>query len=86
MRDIYTLIDAILTLIPDDQTDFINGLRRVKRDAPYKAPEIAHHSFRELGLEFEQAIGVYPREDWQFSIIAIFMGINVAEVRKQFTP
>lgn len=83
MRDIFTVIKALRTIVPEDQTEIVEGLKRVERDAPYKAPEIRHFCFGEIGMLFERTLPKLT-EDWQFFAVAVFMDIPVSKVREQF--
>jgi hypothetical protein len=76
MRNLVTVIDQMLNVIPTENTSFIIALTSRRSSAEYSAPELMGLRWRSVSETLEDHI---PQDatiwtDWQKEVVKIWMG------------
>lgn len=71
MRNLIKVIDEMLEVIPDTETDLIAQLRSVQKSARYAAPEMAGYWWR-IGEDALMRTVPNPTDGWQKRMAAIW--------------
>lgn len=72
MRPIDKVIDAIAAELPPRETESLEHLAWLKKDAGYKPPEMMGYAWDVLAEWVNAAIPNPPIKDWQKRVVAIF--------------
>ena len=79
-RDCVTVINEMITKIPEHETEFIKKLRWNEEDASYKAPEETLQWQRTMETLMEHIPA--PHKLWEFEVLSIFTTRPIAELKK----
>jgi len=75
-RNIAEIIDKIVEQIPDHYMyfDLREGLKKIKRDSVYKAPEAMGDCWHRIACLLQEYLGDPKTHDWKQRIANIFSG------------
>ena len=79
-RDVVVVALQLITLVPEEVTEFKKDLRKFVDDCAYRSPEMLNHVsvWNELGIIFNKHIGQNDTE-WKNNAIDLYTGkINVS--------
>lgn len=79
-RNCAVVIQQMLSLIPEDQTDLISDLNWNMDDSLYKAPEESIQWVRTMETLYKHI--PKPTEPWHFGILSIFTTKSIAELKE----
>ena len=77
-RDPTQVIDAILEQLTEGYTALRAALTRIRTNACFVAPESMGRIWAQMGQELELALPAQPETDWQWRIVDIVQGKEVA--------
>jgi hypothetical protein len=73
MRNLYTVIDSMLEIIPPENERLIERLNAIKSSLGFAAPEMTSFWWNECANALNSEIPVQS-EDWHFKLVKIFSG------------
>lgn len=73
MRDLTKVIDAMLTEIPETESELRTQLEAAKSTFAYSAPEVMGACWRRVADVLQEQIGD-PRDDWHMRVADVFSG------------
>lgn len=77
-RDLPTVINCMLSLIPEEETSLRASLLDAQSSAEFAAPEMNYHFWLETAEALEEYLPADPAEhnDWQKAIVKIWQNKN----------
>lgn len=80
-RICYEVIDAMIALIPKEETLFIEMLESERGDSLYKSIEETSQWTR-LAIVVKSFINPSPIHDWEFLVLSVFTTLSVEELKE----
>ena len=75
MRNLPSVISAMLAVIPQDEYALRRACQRIAVDCFYTAPEAQGDRWREMGVELRPNLGpTLPTEGWRLEVMRIYKG------------
>lgn len=71
-RDILSVIDNIINIIPANEKKFISAIKKVRLDSSYTAPEDMARRWMQLGIVFNEYVPFPSVREWHKIAIKIF--------------
>jgi hypothetical protein len=71
MRDLFKVVEQILSLVPEDKTDFIQSLNSIRTSVAVAAPEMMQFWWSSCAAVLEEYI-LSEEYDWEKEIIKIW--------------
>lgn len=72
MRNLFEVINQILSLIPSDKTDFIQSLISAKESVAFAPPELMRYWWRTCAEILEENMTASIDHEWEKEIIKIW--------------
>jgi hypothetical protein len=84
MRNLATVIDMMLRLIPIEEEQLRSDLKRVQTNLIYSAPKTAGSQWSEVEEILKNRFGSDPSEKWQFIVLSAWITRTPYEIQRMF--
>lgn len=82
MRDITTVVNEMISKIPEEEDCLIAILKEIIKFAYYNAPENSSNDWDKIAYALDTSLPKPPTEAWQFEIGALFANMSVEQYRE----
>lgn len=76
MRDIQKVIEAMLKHVPEDENDLRTEMKRISRDAAYRAPELHQGLWGQLQHVLAACLGQGDLPEWGHKVGRLLADID----------
>lgn len=81
MRNLAVVIDEMIKIIPEDQTELVSELNTVKGRCVYMSPEMQTHEFKNVARLLFRFFGTDP-EGWRVDVLRVWNPNYDEDIRK----
>lgn len=82
MRNLVTVLNEIIEVIPKENDEMINHLKHLRESASYSAPEVMYMWWNLVHESLLDYISDIPKEEWEWKVFSIFSTKSVEELKE----